>query len=69
MSWKIVKRGTRLAIVAGILVAIGGVAVFMAISSAPPSEPAPQENNGNTTNNEPRQITIDLNENLNVGVE
>jgi hypothetical protein len=58
-----VNRGTRLAIVAGIVIAIAAGATVMAVSS-PSTEPQPPAGNGNTTNNEPRQITIELNENL-----
>lgn len=57
------NRGTRLAIVAGIVIAIAAGATIMAVS-APSSEPQPPAGNGNITNSEPRQITIELNENL-----
>jgi hypothetical protein len=63
-----VNRGARLAIVAGIIIAIAGFATFMAVSSAV-NDPIPPVDNNGATNSTPRQITIDLNENLNVGVE
>jgi hypothetical protein len=60
----IVNRGTRLAIVAGIIVAVAGVAVYAAVAS-PPDENLPPADNNNT-NSEPRQITIQLNETMSV---
>ena len=62
------NRGTRLAVVAGIVIALAGVATFLAVSTAPqPSEPAPTaDNNSNATDDGPRQITVDLSENLSV---
>lgn len=63
MSWKIVNRGTRLAVVAGIVIALAGLATFLAVSTAPPSGPQPPADNGNATSG-PRQITVELNESL-----
>lgn len=60
------NKGTRLAIVAGIIIAIAGTATVLAVTTAPPSEPAPPVDNGNNTNSEPRQITVELNESLSV---
>ncbi|MEW6605218.1 MAG: hypothetical protein AB1351_11110 [Thermoproteota archaeon] len=60
------NRGTRLAIVAGIIIAIAAGATYAAVS-APDAVPEPLAGNGgNNTNSEPRQITVELNESLNV---
>ena len=64
MSEKIVNRGARMALVAGIIIAIGAVATYAAVS--PGSAPEPPAGNGNSTNSEPRQIVVELNESLNV---
>jgi hypothetical protein len=61
-----VNRGTRLAIVAGVIIAVAGGATYAAVT-APQSEPQPPEDSGgNSTNSEPKQITVELNENLSV---
>jgi hypothetical protein len=52
-----------MALVAGIIVAIGAVATYAAVSGSTPDPPA---GNGNSTNSEPRQIVVELNESLNV---
>jgi hypothetical protein len=54
------------AIVAGIIIAIAGTATILAVTTATPSEPALPADDGNSTNSEPRQITVELNENLSV---
>jgi len=61
-----VNRGTRLAIVAGIIIAIAGTATVLAVTTATPNEPSPPADNGNSTSSESRQITVELNENLSV---
>lgn len=58
------NQKTRLAIVAGIIVAIAAGATFMAVSAPSPPEP-PVDNGGNGTEGG-RQITVDLSENLSV---
>lgn len=60
----IVNRETRLAIVAGIIIAVAAVATFAAVSSAKNETSPPADNN--STNSEPRQITIQLNETMSV---
>ncbi|HEU4605155.1 MAG TPA: hypothetical protein VFS46_02835 [Nitrososphaera sp.] len=60
------NRGARLAVVAGIVIAIAGGATFMAVSSAPSSGPTPPADNGNSTDSEPRQITVELNESFSI---
>jgi hypothetical protein len=55
-----------LAIVAGIVVALAGGAAFMAVSSQPSEPVPPADNSGNSTDEGPRQITVDLNESLSV---
>lgn len=58
-------RGARLAIVAGIIIAIAVGATIAAVS-APQSEPQPLIENGNSTNNESRQIVVELNESIGI---
>ncbi|HEV8404792.1 MAG TPA: hypothetical protein VGQ13_02685 [Nitrososphaera sp.] len=57
------SRGARIAIVAGIIIAIAAGATAVAVS-APQSTTQPPVNNGNTT--QPRQLVVNLNENLTV---
>jgi hypothetical protein len=60
-----VNRGTRLAVVAGIIIAIAAGATILAVTTAP-TPPLPPESGGNSTNSEPRQFTVEINENLSV---
>jgi hypothetical protein len=53
-----------MALVAGIIIAIGAIATYAAVSSG--STPEPPTGNGDSTNSEPRQIVVGLNESLNV---
>jgi hypothetical protein len=59
-----VNRGSRLAIVAGIIIAVAAVATFAAVTSAQNETLPPADHNN--TNGEPRQITIQLNETMSV---
>jgi hypothetical protein len=59
-----VNQKTRLAIVAGIIVAIAAGATFVAVSA--PSTPEPTVDNGGNSTEGGRQITVDLSENLSV---
>ena len=59
------SRGARLAIVAGIIIAIGATAGFIAVSAAQTQTHSPPDN-GNSTTSKPRQIDVNLNENLTV---
>jgi hypothetical protein len=64
-----VNLGTRLAIVAGIIIAIAAGATYAAVS-APGGTPQPLvDNSGNSTNSTPKQLTVELNESLDVGDE
>lgn len=65
ISWKIVTKGARLAIVAGILIAIAGGATVAAVSTLQTTPDLPGDN-ANNTNSEPRKIVVELNESLSV---
>ena len=58
-------KGTRLAIVAGILIAIAGGATVAAVSTQHTTPELPGDNATNT-NSEPRKIVVELNESLSV---
>jgi hypothetical protein len=60
-----VTKGARLAIVAGIIIAIAAGATIAAVS-APGQPQLPVDNGSNNTNSEPRQIVVELNESLSV---
>lgn len=62
------NRGTRLAVVAGIIIAIAAGATILAVTTAPTAT-LPPDGNGNSTDGEPRQITIELNESIGIEAE
>ncbi|HEV8405486.1 MAG TPA: hypothetical protein VGQ13_06225 [Nitrososphaera sp.] len=59
------SRGVRIAIVAGIIIAIAAGATIVAVF-APQSTTQPPVDNGNNTSTQPRQLVVNLNENLTV---
>ena len=59
-------RGARLAIVAGIIIAIAAGATYAAVTMPGGTPFEPPADNGNSTNSEPKQITVELNESLSV---
>ena len=64
MTWNIVSRGARIAIVAGIIIAIATGATIVAVFG--PQSTAQPPVNGNNTGTHPRQLVVNLNENLTV---
>lgn len=63
------KKGARLAIVAGIIIAIAAGATIMAVSTPESNLTSSEGNGSNSTNITPRQIIVELNESLTVGAE